>query len=791
MNLSRLLALKLARVSQRRALPRIFNLCLPWLVLAITIGGTLLLWKNALEQADRTLQAEFNYSVQETVNDIELRMENYKLLLRGLQGLFASSTYVSQDEFHTYVETLDIKTRYPGIQGLGYSLIVPAEDVPKHVAKIRKSGFPQYDIKPAGKRDLITSIVYIEPFTDRNQRAFGFDMYSDPVRRAAMDRARNLNQAALSGKIVLQQESETDTQPGFVMYLPIFGHQAANSDNFDRSPTLIGWVHAQFRANDLMSVLSIAQKARLDLAIYDGETPSEQARLSGSKFESAKSSRKTLLKITRPLTIAGRAWTLEARSLPALEARFERQKPRLILITGIGTSLLLTMLVYLLIHGREHALRIAHEINSALIMSEYRWKFALEGAGEGVWDWNLHTGTLFMSLRLKEMLGYAENELSDSYDSWQQHLHPEDRQQIMDALDAHIQGHTTGYAAEGRLHCKDGSWKWMLMRGMIVSRDATNKPLRMIGTLADISERHSKDESLQLSETVFNTVDEAVLVTDPDHHIIAVNPAFCRITGYASEDVVGQSPAMLASDTGNQALDDRMWHLLVAKGNWQGEVTNRRKNGKPYIASISINSVRNSKGQITNYVAVFSDISERKETERRMQHLAHYDPLTDLPNRELFTDRLRQALAAARRNKDHLALMFIDLDKFKPINDTLGHNIGDLLLKEVAYRLLDCIRASDTAARIGGDEFVVLLPGTESVQNALVVANKILQAIQDPCDLEGHDIRISASIGIALYPEHGQTDEEILTNADNAMYQAKHGGGSAIRAFSDDETKPA
>ncbi len=758
---------------------------LPLLVLSATLCVTWLLWQSARSQAARELQAEFNYSVQEAVRDIELRTETYRTVLQGLQGLFASSTEVSRNEFRTYVGALDLKTRYPGIQGLGYSVIVPHKQKRAHIASVRSDDFPQYDIRPAGERELVTSIIYIEPFSNRNMRALGYDMYSDPVRRNAMELARDLNKVALSGKVLLQQETDDGVRPGFIMYLPIFRNHTVNDDASSRLTHIVGWVHAQFHADDLMTVPSAAHLSRIELAIYDSTEISAQTRLTTSlSAKPAAPTREPHLRTTRQIEIAGHTWTLEAASLPALESRFDRDKPRIILFSGIGTSLLLALLMQMLIHGRAHALRMAEDMNSALIKSEYRWKFALEGAGEGVWDWNLETGSVFLSPRMKEMFGYETGDQLGNIESLRNKFHPDDLQQVADARAACFEGKTTGLEAEARILCRNGAWKWSLIRGMVVSRDWEGKPLRMIGTLADISERHKNDESLRLAATVLETMNEAVLVTNADNLIISVNPSFTKITGYEPDEVIGNDPAMLSDGNVRPDLAKAMWQSLKSTGSWVGEIVNRRKTGELYVAWISISSVRNTRGEISNFVGAFSDISERKAIEQRMQYLAHFDPLTDLPNRSLFHDRLRRALATCRRNQTHLALLFVDLDKFKPINDSLGHAVGDLLLKEIAYRLLDNLRESDTAARIGGDEFVVLLPEIDTESDAITVAEKILSAIQQPCRLDAHTVQVSASIGIALYPEDGMNDEAILTNADNAMYHAKHSGGSSIATYS-------
>jgi diguanylate cyclase (GGDEF)-like protein/PAS domain S-box-containing protein len=259
------------------------------------------------------------------------------------------------------------------------------------------------------------------------------------------------------------------------------------------------------------------------------------------------------------------------------------------------------------------------------------------------------------------MYGFSDDDVAANAEAWQNRIHPEDRARVNDDVHAYLQGRTPTYTNEHRICCKDGSVKWVLARGMVVSRDARGMPLRMIGTHADIT--------------------------------------------------------------------------------------------------------------------------ARKAAEERVLRMANYDALTDLPNRTLISDRLQQAVIKARRDKTHMAVMFLDLDQFKPVNDTMGHEVGDHLLKQVAERLLDCVRASDTVARLGGDEFVVLLPTIEQKQDATVVAEKILHALNQPFVVAGNTLHISSSIGIAAYPEHGDDEKLLLINADIAMYNAKKGGRNNFRFF--------
>jgi diguanylate cyclase (GGDEF)-like protein/PAS domain S-box-containing protein len=456
-----------------------------------------------------------------------------------------------------------------------------------------------------------------------------------------------------------------------------------------------------------------------------------------------------------------------------------------IVITVIGLLALLYMALFAIVQRAQDLINRQNlereRSQQALSESEERWKFALEGAGDGVWDRDMQTGEVVYSKRYKEMYGFSDDDSNMLAEDWDSRVHPDDLQQVQADRQAYLNGLIPTYANERRMQCKDGSWKWVLSRGMVVARDAQGKPTRMIGTHSDISERHKREEELRLAATVFDTVDEAVVITDMENRIVSVNPAFTTITGYQAAEVIGKDPKLLGSGTHSPEFYLGMWQQLTSSGAWHGEIRNRHRNGKLYVEWLAIKRVCNHHGVPTHYVAVFSDITERKAAEERMQHLAHYDLLTGLANRTLFTDRLQQTVAKARRDKTNLALMFIDLDEFKPVNDALGHHIGDLLLKEVALRLQECLRReSDTVGRLGGDEFVVILPEIAAAKDALSVADKIVQAINQPFDVIGHGINISASIGIALFPEHGSDEKLLLKSADAAMYRAKEGGRNQL-----------
>jgi diguanylate cyclase (GGDEF)-like protein/PAS domain S-box-containing protein len=295
---------------------------------------------------------------------------------------------------------------------------------------------------------------------------------------------------------------------------------------------------------------------------------------------------------------------------------------------------------------------------------------------------------------------------------------------------------------------------------------------------------------LEQAATVFEHSKEGIVVTDANNKIISVNRSFVEITGYAPEDVVGKDPKILSSGLQSQEFYAHMWAAILQTGSWQGEIWDRRKNGEVYPEALTIIRVKNIDGVIINHLAIFSDISERKMAQERIQQLAHYDVLTGLPNRVLFTDRLAQAMISAQRNHNKIALLFLDIDRFKQINDTLGHGAGDRLLQNVGQRLLSCVREQDTVSRQGGDEFIVVLSDASAL-GAERVAQKILQSILHPYVIEQHDLRITASIGIALYPDHAQDSETLIKYADVAMYQAKESGRNCYLSFHPDMNESA
>ncbi len=302
----------------------------------------------------------------------------------------------------------------------------------------------------------------------------------------------------------------------------------------------------------------------------------------------------------------------------------------------------------------------------------------------------------------------------------------------------------------------------------------------------DVTEIKADEAELRLAASVFRNTSEAVVVADAEAHILSVNPAFTELTGYTASEVVGKNPRLVKSGRHDQQFYRTMWTDLLATGEWRGEIWNRRKNGETFLAWQTISAVRDDSGSIIRFVSVFSDITELHLKDEQLRHQAYHDALTGLPNRLLLQDRLAQGIEAARRHRTALALLFIDLDRFKEVNDNLGHDVGDMVLVEVASRIHSALRRSDTVARLGGDQFVVVVHDVATsgeVTEVTEVAEKLLARIVMPMRLNGHSVEVGASIGIALFSRNGSDVTSLMKAADAAMYQAKAAGRSCFRFF--------
>lgn len=359
----------------------------------------------------------------------------------------------------------------------------------------------------------------------------------------------------------------------------------------------------------------------------------------------------------------------------------------------------------------------------------------------------------------------------------------QDRKKFLRHVRKYLSGDVQA-SAEFLLELLGGKTIEVQMAG-IVSKFAGSRAKYCRTVLTDITERRLVERKLDLSARALENIQEGIMLTDAQTRIVAVNSAFSCVTGYSADEVVGRTPAILKSGLHDDEFYRAMYASLKKNDGWQGEIRNRRKDGEMYLEWLNVSTIRNESGEIDFYIGVFSDISNQEEMKKRLHRLAYYDELTGLPNRALLYDRLSQELAHAKRDASMMAILFIDLDGFKMVNDLYGHFAGDQFLREVAERLAFCVREGDTLSRMGGDEFVALLRNIADEQVAAQVAGRMLEICAEPFVVEGRELFVTVSVGISIHPRDGDIGSDLLRNADTAMYRAKACGKNKYQFFSE------
>lgn len=404
---------------------------------------------------------------------------------------------------------------------------------------------------------------------------------------------------------------------------------------------------------------------------------------------------------------------------------------------------------------------------------EERLKLALWASGEQFWDYDLERG-LMHRVRADSTAEPGRDIDTHSFSELDHSIHPDDLPRVQQQLLNHVRGETPTFESQHRIATQEGDWVWVRARGRVVERAADGRALRIAGTARDITATRRAERDRRVASEVLRSMAEAVAVFDDDFGFISVNPAFTRMTGYVESEVVGQSTSLIDSRQHDAAVYRQMREDLRRDGRWSGELWQRRKDGTEFLCWLQASVVHDSAGQRGHWVAVLSDITDQKRAEQELRYLANYDTLTGLPNRALLSERLSRAVARARRHESRLAVLFLDLDRFKDINDSLGHAAGDAILRATAARLQHAVGGHHTVARLGGDEFTVILEHIEDIDEAEDVARQLLTAFEQPLDAgDLHDVVITPSIGISLYPDHADTPSDLLKYADTAMYQAK------------------
>jgi diguanylate cyclase (GGDEF)-like protein/PAS domain S-box-containing protein len=443
--------------------------------------------------------------------------------------------------------------------------------------------------------------------------------------------------------------------------------------------------------------------------------------------------------------------------------------------SGVAAGFLL--LIFWMSRLTVKELRYRNTLNLALAQSDAEMRAAQRLARIGSWRLDLDTMHAQWSEEMFRVLGLAPGPVAPSFDDFVGMIHPDDRELLTVPASA-----ATGWAGELRTNPALGPVRHLHARCTPLA-DLDGRISALMGTLQDVTEQHRAEEKLRLSARVFEHTGDGIVVADAACRIVAVNAAFERITGYQEGEVLQQSPLMLHTDLYDQSFIDALEHKLNTEGQWRGEVWSRRKNGEVFPEWLIVSTITDDKGRLDGFVAVFSDLSEIRNATAQLQFLSNHDPLTRLPNRSLFNDRLLQAIETAAMEHRQLGVLLLNIDRLKRINEGIGHEAGDQLLRETGRRLLTKLQPGDTLARLGSDEFVMLLTHVDDADDINAAAQQLLELVAQPFQVAGHELTVTASIGIALYPEDGATPSDLLKNADTALAHVKESGSNGFRYF--------
>lgn len=639
---------------------------LPWIFMCAALTATYLVWNGQRTAEFDAKNNEFNRQLDETAIQLTNQLKLFEQSLEAVRRLFDYSDFVSESEFNAIAAEVIHSKFSSGLQGIGFAKLVnPA--YPETYANVEKKIQSEILQRYAPLSALHAPVIYMVKHETGPQSRLWFDAFENPIFKKEMTFVAKNNQILISDEATIGQENKMACHC-LSMILPIYryGKKPDNVIINQASTDMNGWVFLNIELNTffevtlgrqhnpeiMYSLYKHGQQDRLEI-LYQGEQKNAGLKHPSYAFVEDKA-----------IELNGQKWQLSAHSLPVFEQQLNYKHSTLIGLLGLLVSAALTGVLLLLI-GRLRTNDSLKQVNKQLKLSDERWRFAIEGSGDGVWDWNMRQGQLSFSKRWSQMFGYDEDELGDDPVIWKRVVHPDDYETVTKTFKQTLARGQEDVSAsiECRIKCKDDTWKWVLARGMVVKRDQLGRPLRMVGT--------------------------------------------------------------------------------------------------------------------------HTDISQLKESEEMIWQHANFDLLTGLPNRRMLNARLEGELEKARRTKSKLAVIFLDLDNFKEVNDTLGHDHGDALLKDAADRIKNCVYKQDIVSRFGGDEFAVLITDLDESKLPYldIVAQKVLATLATPFELANEKVFISASIGVSIYPEDAGTITELVKSVDQAMYASKNRGGNCFTYF--------
>lgn len=755
---------------------------------AVVIALTLLIWVPLARQARAESEAEFHARTVAVTSAILARITAYEQMLQAGAALFAVDPVVDRTDWQRFFAALDVQARYPGMQGFGYVEYVPGSDLAAFVQRVKTLGVTDFVLMPDGERLAYAPVTFIEPYSGHNVADVGMDLLVEPACRIAMEQARDQSRVVMTERLRGMPVTSGLPVARFVMVLPVYRGGAALHDVGARRARLAGFVMASLRLDELLPGILGDGPLGLNFAVFD-DAHSELPIYSDNRLARSQAPGVApAFKLDDTLTVAGQRWRVRFSSADADSQIGGARLARLLIQGGIVAAILVALVVWLLGTTRIRARKLADDMASAYRDSEQRLRTITDNLPglvsyldlEGRFGFTNRTHEEWFGIPSREFIGrtFADVFGADAL-----------RDAAVDELV--LRGHRGERGSLRSWLHQSGRW----VQVSVVPDVGADGVAGVYMMLVDVTAQKLAEDALfaerDRAQTTLRSIADAVIVADASGRISYLNPTAERLTGFASCDAVGQHVddvfRVVATDTGARiaapltlALRDNHIHSLPADA-----LLLQRGGGRVPVED-SAAPIHDREGNVTGAVIVFRDVSASRALALRMVHMAQHDPLTDLPNRVLLEDRLRQAIALAERNARAAAVLFIDLDRFKVINDSLGHAVGDRLLQSVAQVLVSCVRRSDTVCRLGGDEFVVLLPEINGARDAMQVAEKLLAALQTPFALGDDTLRVSCSIGISMFPSDGADPQTLLKNADAAMYHAKHGGRNRHAFFTDE-----
>ena len=799
-----------------RVIRRVGQTVPAFLVLALGLVISLAAWRSTERRVSGEAETKFQHEIAQAVGALDQRFQDNVNLLVGLHGLFVASDQVDRDDFQRYLSGFHIRQRYSGVRLVSFVRYVPHASRAEFERRVRRDrtvdprGFPNFRIRPPGTREDYFVVTYIEPLAG-NERALGFDVFSESVRRAAVERARDSGQPTASEPIWLAADPQK--RISVALRMPVYRGGMPVTTVAQRRASFVGTVSSAINVEALVSGLLGRELGRdFDLTIHDmgftgEETPVEAASHDNLVFDSgrifgrsvARYDEGSVLHQLMSLDVAGRIWRLEfsAPSAPAHGAG--GVLPLVILMGGVVTSLLLFWVVWALLLSRERALKLAEHASAVRAAEGLREQLAfiqqlIEAVPQPIFFKDVsgrrylgvnRAWEKFFGIPRARFIGKTVFELYPDNPELAKMHHAKDedlfRQPGSQSYEAAI------LAADHRLH--------HTIYNKAIFADSNGAVAGLIGTITDVTGLKEAEAALREGEARFRDLTE--LSSDwywEQDAELRFTQISSRVHEFAlgSEDDIGKPRWEIS----RMHMTEEQWQphraALAARRSFQDFVYQRYDvYGNLRIISVSGRPIFDEAGRFQGYRGTGRDITEQKRAEEQIRHMAHYDALTELPNRMLLYDRIGQAIAQAQRNQEVLAVLFIDLDRFKTVNDSLGHAVGDRLLKSVAGLLESCTRGSDTIARIGGDEFVVLLGGLKEPEDARHVAQKVVDVLSEPVMIDGHELKVTPSVGICAYPHDGEDVETLMRNADTAMYYAKQMGRNNYQFFTQAMTDAA